>query len=376
VNPPLSRITFLVTGLSRGGAETQVVRLACRLAERGRRCRLLSLTPCNDFADELAVAGVPVRTLGLTSAFSLPGALRDIVGDLKTEPPQALVTFLYHANILGRVAARFASVPVVVSSIRSDNFGGRLRYLMTRATDGLCGLTTSNSSLVAERLVVRGVVPRGKLQVVPNAVIERVGAIPSGHIERIRESLDLGAGDFAWLSAGRLTEAKDHVGLLRSFAKLRIEFPGARLLIAGDGELQAAVRAEIGRLGLDDTVRMLGLRRDLPDLMRAADGLVLSSVWEGLPNVVLEALAEGLPVVATRVGGVPEILGQEYPWLANPGDPESLTAVMGGLMRIGESAWQRLGEQGQEIIRDRYGVDAVVDTWVKLLEDLYREKAQ
>ena len=135
------------------------------------------------------------------------------------------------------------------------------------------------------------------------------------------------AGDTI-LCVARMTPQKNHRLLISAFARLVRTHPTARLHLVGDGPEAGAIRRRIARLGLRDRVEMLGPRDDVPDLMRDADLLVLPSDFEGLPLVVLEAMAAGLPVVATRIGGVTEALGPAHPWLVPPGDRRALTAAL------------------------------------------------
>lgn len=129
------------------------------------------------------------------------------------------------------------------------------------------------------------------------------------------------------LCVARLSRQKNHDVLLGAFAKLRRRSPTARLLLAGEGPEEARLRRRADRLGLE-AVEFLGQRQDVPRLLASADLLVLASAFEGLPLVVLEAMAAGTPVIATRIGGVCEVLGDDHPWLVPPGDRRALSDAM------------------------------------------------
>ena len=130
------------------------------------------------------------------------------------------------------------------------------------------------------------------------------------------------------LCVARFTRQKNHRTLIAALARLRRRHPRARLALVGTGPEEAAIRARVARLGLTRAVDFLGDRRDVPALMAAADVVVLPSDFEGLPLVVLESMALGTPVVATRIGGVVEALGPEHPWLVAPGDARALAAAL------------------------------------------------
>jgi glycosyltransferase involved in cell wall biosynthesis len=175
--------------------------------------------------------------------------------------------------------------------------------------------------------------------------------------------------EFIWLAAGRIVPAKDYPNLLRAFAQVRAAIPAARLWVAGEavGPEAAAVQALAAELGLGDSVRWLGLRRDMPALLDAADGFVLSSAWEGMPLAVGEAMAMGKPVVATDVGGVRELVGEACV-IVPAGTPEALAQAMLALMQATPETRRSLGRAARERIQSKFSLDAKTDEW----EALYR----
>ena len=150
---------------------------------------------------------------------------------------------------------------------------------------------------------------------------------------------------------------------------IRMNAPGVRLLIAGTGPLRSSLEDEIGAAGLATNVSILGLRKDVRALMQAADAFVMSSAWEGMPVVLLEAAAAGLPIVATRVGGNPEVVCDgESGFLVPPRDSDALGLAMLRLTGLSEAQRRSMGERGREHVRAHYGLNRVVERW----EDIYR----
>jgi glycosyltransferase involved in cell wall biosynthesis len=159
--------------------------------------------------------------------------------------------------------------------------------------------------------------------------------------------------------------------LVRAAAELAGEHPGLRVLIAGDGPEREALEALIAELGLGETVTLLGLRRDIPDVLAALDVAVVSSDFEGTPLAVLEYMDAGLPVVATRVGGLPDLIEQgRHGLLVEPGDARALADSVGTLLRNPQRA-RELGRLGQERRRAEFSIDNTVRT----LERMYLELA-
>jgi glycosyltransferase involved in cell wall biosynthesis len=226
------------------------------------------------------------------------------------------------------------------------------------------------SQAAGDRFVADRIVPQELLSVIPNGVdTGRFRAVAAGTRQSIRHSLGLGR-EFMWLALGRFETAKDYPNMLRGFAQVRQQVPEAMLLLAGRGSLQGELETLAQSLGIGGRVRFLGMRQDVPELMSAADGYVMSSAWEGMPIVLLEAASAGLPIVATRVGGNHEVVyHEEGGFLVQPGDSKALGDAMLRLMSLSDAERRSMGERGREHVRTQYGLSRMVERW----EDLYRE---
>ena len=235
---------------------------------------------------------------------------------------------------------------------------------------------TIMSNHLASQLADRRIASRSHTFVIPNAVdVERFDT----GICRSRIPQDLGVTDtqFLWLAAGRLTPAKDYPNLIRAFSVLAQRRADTQLAIAGEGPLRDDLSRQINDLGLSDHVRLLGLRDDMPDLYRASDALVLSSAWEGMPNVVLEAMASATPIVATAVGAVPELVTDgESGFVVPPGDHIALADAMERMMDLSNEDRQALGEAGYDKVRSEFSLDRVIDKWEDLFNRLLESKAR
>lgn len=364
------RVALVTNGMVRGGAEVQTVRLAAALRARGDAVRLLSILPTQAFADELAGLDVAVAHAPLPGRLRGPATVRWGARVLRDWRPDVLVSFVYQANVLGRLAGALAGVPVVISSIRNERFGGRRRELVIRATDRLCTVTTTNSHTAAESLVRRGIVPAGRLRVIPNGLDPCAWERTAADRRRAREGLGVDCGAFLWLAAGRLEAQKDYPTLLAAFARLVADGADAHLRIAGQGPLRAELEAFAHRLGVADRVAFLGVRDDMPDLLAAADALALASAWEGLPNIVLEAMAAGRPVVATRVGGTPELVVDGVTGrLVPPGDADALASAMQAVTALPFDARREAGERARAVVRERFTLDRAAAAWTELIDE-------
>ena len=302
------RVTFVISGLERGGAERQLVGIANALTGRGWNVTVVSYLPFSktSLRWELNHSDVKVISLNSSAGIGRYAGLVRVASVIRRIRPDILVGFMFHGMMTARIVGRLTRVPVIVSSVRNER-DGLARERMMAATDRLSDAVTIMSSHLASKLTETGVARRSHTFVIPNAV--DIGRFDTG-VCRARTRAELGVAEdrFMWLAAGRLTPAKDYPNLIRAVSELAQRWGDVEVVIAGEGSLQDELTHQIRDLGLSDRVRLLGLRDDMPDLYRASDALVLSSAWEGMPNVVLEAMACQRPVVATAVGAVAELV--------------------------------------------------------------------
>ncbi|MFA5552760.1 MAG: glycosyltransferase [Trueperaceae bacterium] len=362
-------ITFLITSLYRGGAETQVVRVAIGMKQRGWLTRIVTVMDHNDFETALASAGIPVESLSIPRGRYDPRSLTRLVRILRNHHPDVICTFMYHANVLGRIAARLVGIPIVVSSIRNLLFGGRLSERLMSATDRLANVTTTNSVQVAQQLVQKGIVDPRRMLVIPNAIQTSALSVPQPtRAELVGPGLE---DRWLWLSVGRLEPQKAHHVLLKALALLRSDGRDVHLALVGAGSLERDLLALSERLGLSGNVTFLGYRNDVRDLMAVADGFVLASGWEGLPNAVIEACLARLPVVATDVGGVSEIVEDATSGIVvTPNDPMSLFRGMRTLITLPREDRETMVEKAYEDVSLKFASTHVMARWDALFSSL------
>jgi len=367
------RILFFSTGLAYGGAETQLVRLSTRLKSRGRKVGVVSLTPPKAYVENLKAAGIPVFSLGIQRKLPDPRPVLRLAWIIWKWRPHIIHSFMVHANLLARLVRIFAPVPVLICSVRSINEGGRFRELLYRLTDPLCDLTTQLSRAGLERYVRIGAVPRRKIRYIPNGVdTER---FKPNLEDRLKVRKELGIDGFAWLAVGRFDPPKNYPTMLQAFARVIHKHPDTVLLIAGDGPLKKTTENMARELGIEKQVKFLGIRCDIPQLMNAADAYVMSSSWEGMPNVLLEASATGLPIVATDVGGNSEIvLNGVTGFLVPPRNPEALAEAMLRLMSLSIEEREKMGKMARKHVEVNFNLDRIVDLWESLYYELLERK--
>ena len=364
------RILFLSTSMGMGGADSQLLAAAQGLRDQGHEVRIVSLTALGPMGFRARDLGIPTESLEMARGVPDPRGLARLVRMVRSWRPDVLHSHMVHANLMARALRLVTPVPLLVSTIHNVYEGGPLWMAAYRLTNRMVDGMTIISEAAADRFIRERIVPAKLLRVIPNGVDpEPFRPVSPAERDDTRRRLGLGH-EFTWLAVGRFEVAKDYPNMLQAFATVRERHPETVLLLVGRGSLQRETEALAQRLGLGDAVRFLGVRDDVPTLVSAADGYVMSSAWEGMPMVLLEAAAGGLPVVTTRVGGNHEaILDGATGFLAPARDSGALAAAMLRLMALPETARREMGEQGREHVRANHGLARVVERW----EALYRE---
>lgn len=364
------RVAYLITSSGLGGAELEVRDLALAFRRRGWDAGVISMLELGPPFTELGSAGIRTASLDMTRGIADPRALARLRTLLREWRPDVLHAHMVHANLLARVSRLFARTPVLVSTIHNQDEGPQWRYWAYRATARLSDVTTAVSAAAVETAVRRGAARSGRIILVPNGLDTTRFRPDTVAREQTRRALGL-TDEFAWLAVGRLVEAKDHPTLIAAFRRALDDHPEARLLIAGTGPLEQAVAADIRRSGVTETAALLGLRPDIAALMQAADGFVLSSAWEGLPMVLLEAAASALPIVATDVGGSREaVIDGISGYVVPPRDSLTLGRQMGTVMSMSPRARAEMGSAGREHAVRSFDLETIADVW----EGLYRRQ--
>jgi glycosyltransferase involved in cell wall biosynthesis len=355
------RILLLVTLAERGGAQTYVCALAAGLAER------FDVTVAAHGPGPL---GAAVRAAGATFVplrhVRRPVSPRDVLGVvelvrlMRRLRPEIVHASSSKAGVLGRLAAGLAGVPIRVFTVHGWAFTayrGILGHLYRRAEQAVRPLTTA-TICVSEGERAAGIAA-GTCDPRRSLVIHTGIDVASRPLARP----DVGAAQI--VSVGRLQTPKDPLLFLRALALVRGPFSAS---LVGDGPDRAAVERELERLGLGGRVRLQGTRDDVPELLASSHVFVLSSQSEALPVSVLEAMAAGLPVVATRVGGVPElVVDGETGLLVPAGDSPGLAAALQRM--VDDPALRaRLGAAGRARVEKHFRLDMFLEAHL----DLYR----
>lgn len=308
-------------------------------------------------ADELRAAGYAVEVLARRPGFDLACARRLArllaAHNVRVIHAHQYAPFFYAA--MGRLLA-WRDIPIVFTEHGRDypDFRRIKRVLanhcLLRRRDRVVGVGQCVGRALRE---FEGIDPR-RIEVVYNGIDVAAYGDPGEQREAVRQSLGLADDEVAIIQVARLNVLKDHPTAIRAMAQLVTHAPRAKLLVVGDGEERQKIESLIGELGISRNIQLLGTRRDIPRLLAAADVFLLSSISEGIPLTLIEAMAAGLPCVSTAVGGTPEVIVDGQTGLfARPRDPEDVAAKLAVLLADG-SLRQSMGARGRERSRELF----------------------
>jgi glycosyltransferase involved in cell wall biosynthesis len=279
-------------------------------------------------------------------------------------------TFTYDSNLLGLPLAWLAGVPVRIATHHGIIEGfprlvERLHSALVNA--GMASILVNVSRKVLEQAAGVGI-RREHMTVIPNGIPS--GGRHDSDRESIRADLGVTARDVLILSVGRLVYQKGHEYLVQAMESLRGELPHTKAVICGEGPLRRQLQSQIDRLGLGGVVTLLGNRLDIDRFLGSADIFVLPSRWEGLPVALLEAMDAGLPVVATRVEGVEEVVQNETHGLLVP--PEDARALAESIRRLvlNPDLRQKMSLGARARIREAYTIDIMCEKYLALMRNL------
>lgn len=358
----------MITELDIGGAEKSLVSLATGLNKERWSIRVFALGPEAPLATPLRNSGIAVTCLDVSPRNPVR-ALYRLTSALRKQRPALIQSFLFHANIATRfVAPMVAGKPCLVGGIRVAEREKLWHLRLDRLTIPLCNGAVCVSEGVRRFSKTVGGWPEERLVVIPNGVdptpIDQAEPIP-------REQLGIPREAFLALFVGRLEIQKGVMNLLDAVERLLPDCPDFHIGLAGEGPERRHLTERLSRSPkLAANIHVLGPRRDVPALLKTADLFVLPSLWEGMPNALLESMVAGIPAVATRVEGTEELIkSEETGWLVPPNDPQALATAMQEAMK-NRNRLKTMGERARSIVLASFTPERVVEEYERLWNGL------
>lgn len=357
------RVIYVITDLERGGVPLHLYRLATRMSHEQFDIGVISLADVGPVGRMLQDAGVPVSACGGRSIADISVFWR-LIRLLRAARPDILHSLLFHANVACRLAGPVAGVPGrrIISEIQTAEIERRWHLVVDNLTCRLCRFEIGNSPSVVAHLRRHAHVPGSRL-------VCQWGAVDAAEIEAAqparRADFGLSENEPVIIWVGRLDPIKGFEEMLEAFAGV-CRSAAARLVLVGEGDYRPAVESLIVKHRLHERVILLGQRTDVPALLKMADLFLFCSRTEGLPNAMLEAMAAGLPVIATDVSGCRDILTDgETGFLVRPGDAGE---IMGAVLRIlaDPGVGRAMGRAAREWVCRRADLRNLAARWEQL----------
>jgi glycosyltransferase involved in cell wall biosynthesis len=377
-------VAYVIPRMSIGGAQTHLLQVL-RLLDRRRFAPVLCClaTDRNDsiqLLDRVRELDVPVldaRVRDTANSLARPHSILQmarVARELRRHHVRIVHSYLFHANWFGTLAARLARIPVTIVSKRSMDVYPRARDRWAcRLVNRLADSVTAVAGAVRDHTHAVEGCPLEKIVVIPNGI--DLEAVPGPTLLDGRApALGVGERDAVVGTITRLVWKRGHEELLQAAALIQRAEPSAKLVVVGDGPLRRSLEDQAHRLGLNGGVRFLGAVPHAARLLPRFDVFVLSSVLEGMSNALLEAMAAGRPVVATRVGGNPElVVDGQTGLLVPPRDAQALADAVIALLRDRQLA-RRMGEAGRRRVGAEFTLAAMVERMERLYGDLLERR--
>ena len=379
---PRLRILQIVDGFRMGGAENKLRELIERLDHSKYEIMLANVGPTGPLQESFERLGVEMFDFRRRTAFD-PLPFLKLSRLMRQRRIDIVQTTLFWADFIGATAAKFAAVPVILSwetvSHEGDpyhnNFQRRNGYrLAMNCADRIIAVSRE----VKESLVRRRGIPEEKIQVIYYGVdLEQFR--PKGRDSVLAKRREIGVRheDFLIGIVARLEPWKGHRYFIDAFAEVAPRFPDARVILVGEGSLRGELETMARQKNLQERILFLGVRQDVAQLVSCLDLFVLPSLpGEGLPNVLLEAMACGKPVIATQVGGVPELVhDNQNGYLAPPGNASALGETLANALS-NRARLQQLALAGKSEVEENFSLDRQIAAFQKTFDELYRQKTK
>lgn len=308
----MKKIMHFITGLERGGAEQMLLKILPKLQTPDLSNSVVCIKGHGIVGSQLEEQGVPVKYLGYRHFYDLPRIVWTFFKLLKKEKPTILVTYLIHADLLGRVVGRCARIPVVIAYLHGSLLHWQWLRSFDRLTQRWVTLYLSVSETLKQELVTHYKFPKEKIRVLRNGIdAEQVQRLTPDEREKVRRELGFKEEDRVIGIVANLRKGKGHVDLIEAFhVLLQKEVPSAslQLMIVGEGEERERLEKQVQALNLTGHVRFLGNRSDVQELLAAMDLFVLPTEFEGMSVALLEAMMVQTPIVTTDIPQNKEIL--------------------------------------------------------------------
>ena len=367
---PVKDILFVTVGYTLGGSENMIAHIAPRLKNRGYKIRVLAFKNWGPVSDKIKGFGIECLSLQGKGKFDFRVLWRYFIY-LKKAPPDLIIAFLYRAYIPSRILGSILGTPTISSVRDVQKWISPLRVFLEKMTSNMSFIIYSCSNAVTQFLIKQIGIKKERIATIPNGIDADAYDIKINKEKKIKE-LGLNCNLKIVGTVCRLHEKKKGVKVLFNATKILKKDIDFQLLIVGTGKDERMLRSMAEKEGID--VRFLGEREDVREILQVLDVFVLSSLYEGFPVAVLEAMAARVPVVVSKVGNLSEVVvNGKTGFLVPVANPEELAKGIKNLLK-NDKMRKDFGKAGFKRVKEKFSIEVTVDSIEKLWKGKIRWK--
>lgn len=363
-------ILYIITSTNIGGTEKALFELIRRINRDSYRIYVCSIKKPGAFAERIAKEADGFYTLGLSERGGLNAALNflpafiRLIKLIRQLRPSIIHSLLFRANILGRLAGSIIGTPIIISSIRVIEVDRRYKHLIDRLTSPLVHKYLAVTEAIRKFTLEQVKIPADKIVTIYNGIEENRILHNKPHDFKLnREFRNVAL-------IGRFSKQKGHSILIKALQFVVLHEPNIRVYFFGEGPDEVRTKQMVVHKGLNGYVTFMGVVKDIIPYISQMDMIILPSLWEGLPNVLLEAMAAGLPVVASRINGIDEVVVDgKTGILCKPGDPQSLAEALLKLLADRGLA-EAMGREGKNRALKNFTINKTVNDTETIYQEL------
>ena len=365
-----TKILYLITGLNSGGAEILLWNLLKKINRDSFDPIVVSILPIGSIGEKIKKEGVRVLSLESTFKFN-PLIIKRLISIIKKEKPEILHTHLFHANLLGKIIGLFNSSLIIISTIHNIRFKNLLREKLSFFTRRGSNIVIVISKAIAKAMLKKGVIKKKKHKIILDGIdYKKFNEKENNDISKeIKKEIGIEVNTPILLSVGRLHKVKGHSYLIRSIEIIKKHYPNLVLVVVGEGSERKKLEKIIRELNLGNKIFLIGEKNNIEKYLQIADLFILPSCEEGLGVSLMEAQAAGLLVLASNVGGIPEVIEDgENGFLVNPKDSKVLAEKIIDILSLSVKEKEIIRKNAQKNIIKNFSIEVMV----KKYENLYR----
>ncbi len=354
------KVLHLITGLNTGGAEVVIKDLLLKYDKEKFSMSVVSFIPLGPIGKMIRERGGFSYSLNVKFKYN-PFPFFTLYKLLKNEKPDVLHTHLFHADIAGRIAGRLAKTPVIMSTFHSIDTGGTARVLLLRMTKSLSHYNIAVATIIKDTIISSNISLKDKTAVIYNGADADKYHLKREHKKKCRDIL----------SIGRLHRQKGHSYLVDAAQIVYQKHPQIKVVVLGEGPERIQLEEHIKKNSLEDKVLLMGEVKNVVPSLQEADFFVMASISEGFPLAVIEAAASGLPIIATNVGGVSEIIKDGVNgFLVPPKDAAALAEKIDFVLGLSPQERFKIGEAARSTVEEKFSVKKMVSEYETLYKKL------